>query len=64
MVVLTESDLAINNEFANSYLRANVAVSESLTFRASDNIGHSFQRRENNPRFDEMAEGIVHFLSK
>jgi alpha-beta hydrolase superfamily lysophospholipase len=63
LVVVSKADLVIENDYAQDFVTASFSNKKALVYPASLGIGHSFQRRTNNPQFDSMTALIAAHLS-
>ena len=63
LLVVSHDDMVINNVYAVDYVKAKYSKTTTVAYDAALEIGHSFQRRENNPRFDELVGQIAAHLS-
>ncbi len=62
LLVVSHADEIIDNDFAIKYAKARYAGAKTLIYDESEDIGHSFQRRKNHPKFDAMIAQIVSHL--
>ena len=64
LLMLTGADALIDNSRAKEYVSRSFSKNGFFEYPKALNIGHSFQRRENNPRFDDFMSRLITFIKQ
>jgi esterase/lipase len=62
-VVVSEADAVIDSAFALQFVNSHFSAPSLLIYEKAKNIEHSFQRRINNPEFDDLMLRIIAHLN-
>ena len=62
-LAVSKADMVIDNDYAINYVKARFVNTYGLVYPATDEIGHSFQRDDNNPKFVELMTKVTSFLT-